>query len=211
MFGIKKQTDKTVQNAAADPSRGTGTDNIFAESLGELSGARSVAFCGVMAALAVVLNYAASIEIGQYVRIGFSMLPNIIVDDFFGPAIGGIFGGALDIIKYLLKPTGPFFPGFTVSAILGGIIYGLFFYKKKITVVRVLAANAVVKVCVNILLNSVWLHILYGKGFIALLPARVLSNAIMLPIDTAIYYFMLNSVNRGVLPRFRAERNRAAA
>lgn len=35
-----------------------------------------------------------------------------------------IFGGALDVLKYIIKPTGPFFFGFTFDAMLSGIIYG---------------------------------------------------------------------------------------
>jgi ECF transporter S component (folate family) len=170
--------------------------NRFSMSLQELKSTRTVAICGLLAALGVVLSLVARIQLGQYVRIGFSELPNILVDTFFGPATGGIFGGVLDILKFVIKPTGPYFPGFTVSAILGGLIYGSFFYRKKITVVRVLAATLTVKLFVNILLNSVWLVMLYNKGFFGILPARVLSNLIMLPIDTAIYYCMLKAIER---------------
>ena len=49
----------------------------------------------------------------------------------FGPVVGGIMGGVADIIKYLLKPTGPFFFGFTFNAILGAVIYGVMLYKSR--------------------------------------------------------------------------------
>ena len=171
---------------------------LWVRSLSEFKRLRVVTFCGMMCAVAIVLNMVASINVGPYIRIGFSGLPNQVVAYLFGPAVGGIFGAALDIIKYLIKPSGAFFPGFTVSAALGGIIYGAFLYKQKVTVARVLAAQLLVKVFVNLFLNTLWLNMLYGKGFLAILPGRVVSNAVMLPIDTAIMFFMLGAVERTI-------------
>ena len=176
--------------------------SLWLRSLGEFRRLNVVAFCGMMCALAMVLNMVASISVGPYVRIGFSGLPNQVVAYLFGPAVGGIFGAALDVIKYLIKPDGAFFPGFTVSAALGGMIYGALLYKKKVSLPRVFAAQLLVKVLVNILLNTLWLNMLYGKGFMALLPARVVSNAVMLPIDTAIMYVMLQAVDRTIRKYF---------
>ena len=79
---------------------------------------------------------------------------------------------------------------------------GAFLYKKKISLSRVFASQLLVKVFVNILLNTLWLNMLYGKGFLALLPARVVSNAVMLPIDTAIMYVMLQAVDRTIKKYF---------
>ncbi len=177
--------------------------NRWIRSLKEFQSLRNIVFCGMMAAIAVILGYVATINIGQYIRIGFSGLPNQVVDYLFGPAVGAIFGAALDIIKWFIKPTGDFFPGFTISAALGGIIYGFAFYKKNITVLRVLIAQLIVKIFVNIVLNSLWLNILYQKAILALLPGRILSNAIMLPIDTFITYVMLKAVDRTIRPMFQ--------
>ena len=97
---------------------------LYKASLKELSVTRNVVFCGLMAALAIVLGMVASITIGSYIRIGFSGLPNRMVDFLFGPVAGCFFGGALDVLKYLMKPEGPFFFGFTLNAMLSGILYG---------------------------------------------------------------------------------------
>ena len=174
------------------------TGSLWIRSLREFKKLNVVAFCGMMCAVAMALNMVASITVGPYIRIGFSGLPNQVVAYLFGPAVGGIFGGALDVIKYILKPEGAFFPGFTISAILGGVIYGAFLYKKKLQIGRVFAAQLLVKVFVNILLNTLWLNMLYGKAFLAILPGRLVSNAVMLPIDTAIMFFMLQAVDRTI-------------
>lgn len=178
-----------VNNELKGPAR-------WRQSAAEFRKPRIVVICGMMCALAVVLSMVASINLGPYLRIGFSGLPNQAVAYLYGPVVGGIFGGVLDIVKYLIKPTGEFFPGFTVSAILGGVIYGAMLYKRKATLLRVFLAQLIVKVFVNIGCNTLWLKILYGQGLFAILPARVVSNAVMLPVDTAIMYFMLRMIDR---------------
>ncbi|WP_051208755.1 folate family ECF transporter S component [Butyrivibrio sp. WCD3002] len=179
------------------------TVNRWIASLKEFKHLRNVTFCGMLAAIAIILGYVATFNIGNYIRIGFSGLPNQVVDYLFGPAVGAIFGAALDVIKWFLKPTGDFFPGFTISAALGGIIYGYAFYKKNITIVRVLVAQLIVKVFVNICLNSIWLKLLYGQALLAMLPGRIISNSVMLPIDTFITFVMLKAIDKTIRPMFR--------
>lgn len=162
---------------------------LYVDSIKEFQITRNMAICGFMAALAVVLGYVASIDIGPYIRIGFSGIPNRIVEFLFGPVIGCIFGGTLDILKFIMKPTGPFFFGFTFDAMLAGVIYGSLLYKKPVKLWRVFVAELLAKVIVNCFFNTLWISMLYGKGFVAILPARVIKNAIMLPIDSIIIYF----------------------
>ncbi len=172
------------------------TFQVFRDSWRELFVTKNIVLCGLMAALAVVLSMVASIDIGPYIRIGFSGLPNRVVECLFGPVTGCLFGGMLDVLKYMLKPSGPFFFGFTFNAMLAGLIYGMLLYQKPITVRRIVAAEFLVKLIVNCLLNTLWISMLYGKGFFALLPLRMLKNAIMLPIDSCILYFTLTYVKR---------------
>lgn len=167
---------------------------MYQASLRELSVTRNVVFCGLMAALAIVLGTVASVSIGQYIRIGFSGLPNRMVDFLFGPVVGCLFGGMLDVLKFLIKPTGPFFFGFTLNAMLAGLIYGSILYQKPRSFKRILAAELLVKLFVNCILTTLWLSMLYGDAFIVLLPPRALKNIIMLPIDSIILYFTLNYI-----------------
>lgn len=163
----------------------------FLSSLHEFKSTKNVVLCGLLAALAIVLSTVASISVGPYIKIGFSGLPNRIVEFLFGPVVGCLFGGALDLLKYILKPDGPFFFGFTFNAMLAGVIYGSILYKKPVSIKRIVCAEFLAKVLVNCTLNTLWISMLYGKGFLALLPMRVLKNAIMLPIDSAILFFTL--------------------
>ena len=61
------------------------TKNMFLQSAKELKAVTTLAACAMFAALAMILNQVASIDIGPYVRIGFSGIPNRLVDYLFGP------------------------------------------------------------------------------------------------------------------------------
>lgn len=169
---------------------------FYLDSMNQLKVTQNLVICGLMAALAVVLSYVASVDVGPYIRIGFSGIPNRIIEFLFGPIVGAVFGGTLDILKYLIKPSGPFFFGFTFDAMLAGIIYGSLLYKKPIKLWRIAFAELLTKLIVNCGFNTLWISMLYGKGFFLLLPARILKNAVMLPIDTAILFFSLTLMQR---------------
>ena len=114
------------------------TKNMFLTSAKELKTTSTLAVCAMLAALALILNSVASINIGPYVKIGFSGIPNQIADYLFGPITGCLFAGVLDIVKFFIRPDGPFFFGFTFNAMLAAFIYGCFYYKHKLTFRRVL-------------------------------------------------------------------------
>ena len=157
----------------------------------------------MLAAVAVILGYF-SIEYGQFIRIGFSGIPNGIVDYLFGPVAGAVFDGALDIIKYLMKPTGPFCPQLTLVVMLAGVLYGCFFYKKKLTIWRVLAAKFVVMLICNVILNTLCLQVLYGQALMAILPMRALKNLIMWPIDSIVFFGIAKALEQiGLFPLIR--------
>ena len=175
----------------------TEKENFFKRTFGSLTQLKEtkvLTICGLMGALAIILGQVATIKFGQYVRIGFSGLPNQIVDYLFGPWIGAIFGGTMDVVKWFISGDGDFFPGFTITAMLGAFLYGIFIYNKPVKLWRVICAQISVKIVCNIILNTLWLNMLYGKAIAAILPARIASNAVMLPIDTFIMFVMLQVV-----------------
>ena len=178
--------------------------NIFVSSSQELKKVPALAACAMFAALAMILNSVASISIGPYIKIGFSAIPNQLVDYLFGPVTGSLFAGVLDIVKYVLKPDGAFFFGFTFNAMVAAFIFGCFYYKKKVTLWLVLLAKLFVILVVNVFLNTLWLDMLYGKGFLVLLPARAVKNLIMWPIDSVIFFALTRLIEQtGVFRMFR--------
>lgn len=94
----------------------------------------------------------------------------------------------MDILKYLMKPVGGYFPGLTLVPMAAGVIYGVFYYKRPISLWRILTAELVVSVVCNMLMTTFCLSIILGKGFFVLLPARALKNLIMWPINSFLFY-----------------------
>ena len=79
---------------------------------------------------------------------------------------------------------------------LAGVIYGSILYKKPVKLWRIGLAEFLAKLIVNCGFNTLWISMLYGKGFFVLLPARIIKNAVMLPLDTAILFFALTFMTK---------------
>ena len=133
------------------------------------------------------LNTLAGIPVGSTIRISFGYLAVAANAVLLGPAPAMIGATITDLLVCLLKPMGPFFPGFTISAAAGGLIYGAVLYRRDVTLWRVLLAKLLIDALVNVLLNTLWLKVLYGNAFFAMLPGRALKNLIQYP---AIYSCM---------------------
>lgn len=163
--------------------------NIYRDSYRELKNVRTITTAAMFLAISVVLGYF-TIEAGPYLKIGFGTVANQFVYYLFGPVVGGLYGGVLDLVKYIVKPTGGFFPGFTFNAILAGIIYGTLLYHRPLTFKRVLGVHFIVIMVCNVCLNTLWLSMLSGKAIMVLIPMRLVKNLIMWPVDTAIFYLI---------------------
>lgn len=60
-------------------------------------------------------------------RINFASIPLMLSGIFLGPLAGFLTGAAADIINFIVKPGGPFFPGFTLVSGLSGLLPGIVF------------------------------------------------------------------------------------
>ncbi|MDR1571503.1 MAG: folate family ECF transporter S component [Clostridiales Family XIII bacterium] len=157
-----------------------------------LSGLIVIAF---LIAIEIVLTRLLSINT-PIVRIGLAFIPVSLTAMMYGPLWAAAAYAIGDVIGALLFPTGAFFPGFTLTAFLTGAVYGVFLYRRPIGWLRVLPPAIIVCVLLNLCLDSFWLYILMGKGFIGYLPARALKAAIMLPLQVALIPLVWRYVER---------------
>lgn len=141
----------------------------------------------LLIALAVVVDFY-RLVLSNIMEVSFGFVPLAVGGMMYGPIIGGIIGGIADIIQYVARPTGPFFPGFTFNAILAGYIYGKFFYKKEITIKRVILCVLLEGVLITLILTPLWLNMLYGAKIFAL--PRVIKFVAFFPVKVAILYMM---------------------
>ncbi len=180
---------------------------LISESYHEFKKTSTITSCAMFGAMAIVLSFTASIRLTPNIKIGLGALPNELVDYLFGPVVGALFGGAMDLIKFFIKPDGGFMPGYTFSAMLAAFIYGMFLYKRPISFPRMLAAKFVVIIICNIILGTYWLSLLNGKGFIAMLPGRIIKNLIQWPVDSLVFYLVATTLEKAHIFRLiRAQR-----
>ncbi len=156
---------------------------------------RLIVSAGLFIAMEVILTRFLSIQT-PIVRIGFTFVPLAISSMMFGPVFGGVVAALSDIIGMMIFPSGAFFPGFTFSAFLTGAIYGLFLHKRAKTFLRISLAVITISLFVNLILDTTWLWILTGKGIMAMLPARLIKNLIMIPVQIIIIKAVWNYIIR---------------
>lgn len=166
---------------------------LFKSSYQELKSVRCITLTAMFGAISIVLG-SLVFMVGDFLKVGFTFLPNEFVFYLFGPVVGVIYGAALDILTFIVRPTGPFFFGFTLSSIITGFLYGILLYKKPLSLKRIIVTNVVHLILINLLLNTYWLTILYGYNFLAILPLRALKAFIMLPIETVMLYTVIKGV-----------------
>ena len=168
----------------------------FADSFRALSRTRTITTAGLLLAIQMVLSSYGVIEVTDSLKISLAHLAVTPTAILFGPVVAGVQGALSDLLGFLLKPSGPYFPGFTLSAALLGVIYGLLLYKTKQSTWQIVAARLIVCVVVNIGLNTLFLTMLYGPSRLATLPLRVVKNLIQLPIDCLLLGAMCRVVRR---------------
>lgn len=162
-------------------------------SNGTMSNTRRLVTIAFFIALEVVLTRFLSINT-EFLRIGFGFLPVACVGILFGPLWAGAAYAVGDVLGMLIFPSGSYFPGFTVSAFLIGCIYGIFLYKKESSFRRILIPVLLVCLGVNLFVDTLWLNILYGQAYLALLPMRLIKCAVMVPIQLVLIKLVWDKV-----------------
>ncbi|HWT73923.1 MAG TPA: folate family ECF transporter S component [Mobilitalea sp.] len=168
--------------------------DLFISSSKEFKNLRNVIVMAMFGAISIVLGIYLTIMPTETIKISFTFLPNEFVYYLFGPVAGAFFGAAMDILTFLVRPAGPFFYGFTITAILTGLFYGIAFYKKPLSLKRIIIAKVIYTLTIDLILNTYWLTLLYGSGFMAILPMRIVKAAIMLPVQTILLYTLIRGV-----------------
>lgn len=175
-----------------------------------MSKLKKVILSGILLALLIVLNRFVSIKTPLLV-ISFTFVPIMMSAIWLGPKYSTLIAALGDFIGAILFPFGTYFPGFTVSAGLTGLIYGIFLYKKqdnemtdKKFIIRLIISNLLVLGIVEIFVVSLWLNMLYGKAYLLVVSSRVLAQVIMFPIRI-VTIFVLEKLTRPIVNRYLYE------
>lgn len=76
---------------------------------------------------------------------------------------------------------------------LGTMIYALFLYRAKPTVVRIFLAKLFTNI-LNVFLGSLWSAILLSKGYLYYMTTSFYKNLIMLPVQTVMLWYLVVAI-----------------
>ena len=151
----------------------------------------------VFAALMVAVTRALSLIPGipiWHTKLTWGFLARSVCAMVCGPVLGLAFGFVEDILGFVLQPTGDFFPGYTLSTMAGVLVYALFFFRRRITVLNLFLANLVVNVAVNALMGSVWSTMVRGGVYWGWFLPSLGKNLLTLLPKTLVLYVLFQAL-----------------
>lgn len=170
--------------------------DYWRQAAADMKKPRILTFSAMMIAACIALSYIPSIHITDKVRVTWGFLARALCGAVGGPINALVFGAAEDTISYLIHPTGPYFPGYALTTMLGTFLYALFLYRHpfdSLYCVRIffakLATNAL-----NVTLGALWSAILYSKGYLYYAYTSLVKNLIMLPVQAGMLYLLFAAV-----------------
>ena len=163
------------------------------ESLKSFRSLRGMVFAALMIAACIVLSHF-SIKVSETLTISFSFLARALCALVYGPIGALVFGAAEDILNFFLNSKGyVFFPGYTLTTMLGCLTYALFFYRTRITVVKIFLAKLLTNLQ-NVILGALWSSILYSKGYLYYMAKSAIKNAVSLPVFTLMLVLLFQAL-----------------
>lgn len=163
---------------------------------------KKIALLGVLTAMGVVLGRFVPLVNILTSKYEFSFAAVMLAAYLTGPVGGAVVGGLIDLIGALLVPTGAYFPGFTLTAALTGLIFGFLLYKN-CTVPKIIIAVFSTQAVCSLLINTLFISVFFSpKGFTVLLAARAVQAVIMSAVQIVFAIILFRKVNLKKLLKF---------
>lgn len=153
---------------------------------------QSIVVMATLVAMEIVLSRMLSYSVWD-MKIGFAFLPVVIAAIVLGPVRAAIVAALADFLGAILFPIGAYFPGFTLTAALVGILYGLFLHKDQ-PFWKILISVSIHQLILSLLLNTYWISVLYDSPFTALMVTRLLQCAVMIPVELLVIGLMVKTL-----------------
>lgn len=162
---------------------------------------RMIVLVALLISMEIILTRFLSINL-PILRISLGFIPMAICACMYGPIWGGIAYATADFIGVSLFSPFPPNPGFTLTAFLTGTCWGLFLHKRQMPLDREMkiwesiVPALIIGFILNLGLDTLWLSMLMHKGFLGLLPTRLVKVAITIPMQILLVPLIWNQVAR---------------
>lgn len=164
----------------------------------EFKSIKQITAASLLVALGIIIGMFDIRIIPNVLQVSFSYIAFSICSFITGPLMAIPCGIIADLVDALWHGYDLFF-GYTLSAVAQGVIFALFFYRRELTLPRIVAAKACVNLFVNVLLGSVWRLMMMGGEYFYYVFVAGLKNLIMLPFEVIILVVLL----RALIPPLR--------
>lgn len=158
---------------------------------------KNITATAMLLALEIILSRFLSYSVWNS-KIGFGFVAVALCGLLFGPVYALILGGLADFLGAVLFPIGPYFFGFTLTAMLTGLCFGIFLYNKT-NALKIFFCLFINQFILGLVINSLWIHMLYGTPFAAVLVSRIPQAFILLIVQFA----TITLLNKLVVPRLK--------
>ena len=165
---------------------------------------RKLALSAMLITLDLVLTRVLAINTPM-MKIGFGFAAVAVSAMLFGPFWAMLTAALGDIVGALLVPVGAFFPGFTLTAAVTGLIYGLCLYGHRGSVARPVMAALLNCLLVTLLCNTALIAYISGNDYKVLFTARIVQFLVMFPLESLV----MIALNKSSLIGERVEKNKA--
>lgn len=153
----------------------------------------------VLTALLIALNLVLERLVPSYKiwnqDLSFGFVAVAFAAAFLGTPYAAAVAGIGDLIGSLLFPFGAYFPGFTLTNCVYGIILGEFLYKNA-TWFKIIICIILNKLVCSLLLNTIWISLMYRGGidaYFAVLVTRFPQAIIMSVAEFIIFLAVFSS------------------
>ena len=172
------------------------------EAVANLKNPRMLVLAAMVVALRAVCKML-EVPLAPGLNLNVGMIFNSIGAMVYGPVVGLVGAMISDPLGYLLHPTGPYFLPYMLLDMSSSFIYALFFWKRPLSVPRVLSSKFTVNLVSNILLGAViqkwYLYVFSGTEAAAaynlITLARVVKNLVLFPLEAMLLVVVLGSVS----------------
>ena len=153
------------------------------DSLSNFKNIKSLVMMSIFMGVCIALGGYFPIKVfGRYISLLFVMWP--IIGFLFGPIPTMMIAGIVDLLVFFLFPTGyPMYIGYTFTQMLIGFLNGLFFYKTKISIVKICILKILINFGIHVGIESIFyadILDLNFDGFVVPINIFILSPYIFL-------------------------------
>ncbi len=162
---------------------------------------RMLVFAALMVALRVTVKMI-DIPLAAGLNITLDCYINSLGSLVYGPLMGLLAGAVSDTIGCMVAPSGAYFLPFMFVEMSSSFIFALFFWRRNLSVSRVLAAKFTVNFICNIILTSLFMkwnyYFYYGiekaEAYSVINGVRIVKNLIMFPLEAMLITLLIGAL-----------------